>query len=351
MFIAQLIVLALLLLTPPVKYGFNRAYISPYNTLPVKGFWVLAVFFSHFSGYVALTGALNSAFLWVNRQIGQLCVVMFFFYSGYGIWISYQSKEDYLKTFVRHRFLPVWLSFAICILLFAAENRLLGIEYPLRDFLLSFTGWTSIGNSNWVMFVTFALYAAFFLCFKILRKSGKGPLGLTVYTAICFAMVAVLYFKKESWWYDTLLCFPAGMWYAALKNKIDGFAFRKNKNYVLLLAASAALLIGAYLLQKWHTIFFLMFAVQFCLVTAVITMKFTFRSVPLAFFGKHVFSIYILQRLVFHLGRYYGLHQYPYLFFAVCLVGTVLLAVGYDFVFDKCKRGLARRSGVAVKND
>lgn len=173
MFIAQLIVLALLLLTPPVKYGFNRAYISPYNTLPVKGFWVLAVFFSHFSGYVALTGALNSAFLWVNRQIGQLCVVMFFFYSGYGIWTSYQSKEDYLKTFVRHRFLPVWLSFAICILLFAAENRLLGIGF------LAFVYGLDVYRQFQLVYVRdLCSVCGVFPVLQNSEKKRKGPFGL-----------------------------------------------------------------------------------------------------------------------------------------------------------------------------
>lgn len=339
--IAYLILAALLLFCPLVKCGANQNYMAPSNTLAIKGFWVIVVFFSHYSSYVELSGKADLPFIWINSEIGQICVVMFLFYSGYGIWHSYQNKANYIKTFLKKRFFPTWVSFAICVLLFLIENMFLGIRYNFVDILFSFTGWNSIGNSNWYMFVTFALYILFFLCFRVFDNKNK-KFGLTVYTALCLGLVAILYFTKESWWYNTLLCFPAGMWYAALKNRIDDLLFKRNKNYVLILILSIVLLAGTYFLQQWHGVFFIIYAICFCIFTVVVTMKLTFNSKPLSFIGKHVFSIYILQRLFFNLGQHYGLNERPYLFFALCLICTIMLAVLYDCVFDKYKQLLTK---------
>lgn len=66
--------------------AFNDAYLSRRETTSVKGVFTLLVFFSHFSGYVSPDGGRADAlFRAVNSGIGQLMVVMFLFYSGYGI--------------------------------------------------------------------------------------------------------------------------------------------------------------------------------------------------------------------------------------------------------------------------
>ena len=337
MLIAYLILIALFVSFPLVKVGTNREYISQTNTAAIKGLFVILVFFCHYGGYVEFTSTLDLAFKWINNKIGQLCVVMFLFYSGYGIWYSYINKANYIRTFMKRRFLPVWLSFALCVLFFWLENAFLGIEYSFIDILFAFTGWTSIGNSNWYMFVTFALYIIFFLCFRMFNENSNKVRGLIIYTMLCCVLVIFLFFTKESWWYNTLLCFPAGMWFAVVKSKIDEFAFENNTNYIKLFVLSFILLVATCLLQQWHSVFFVPLAIQFSIFVVVVTMKFTFNSKLLSFCGEHVFSIYILQRLFFNLGQHYGLHQEPYLFFGVCLIGTIVLAIIYDYIFAKYK--------------
>ena len=127
------------------------------------------------------------------------------------------------------------------------------------------------------------------------------------------------------------------MWYSTLKNKIDSFAFKSNKSYAFILFSLIASLAITYLLQMRHGIFFIIYAIVFCILTVVVTMKFTFNSKPLSFVGKHVFSIYILQRLFFNLGQHYSLNEMPYLFFSLSIIATIFLAIIYDYIFEKCK--------------
>ena len=87
--------------------------------------------------------------------------------------------------------------------------------------MLAYTKWTSIGNSNWFMFVTFALYLLVFISFKLFNKNQLR--GLICFSILSIGLTITLFFLKESWWWNTLLCFPLGMWYGFFKERIDKY--------------------------------------------------------------------------------------------------------------------------------
>lgn len=333
------IILILILLFPRYEIAHKQAdYLSKDNTLAIKGFSVMLVFFSHFQSYVALSNnILDTSFVWINGQIGQLCVVMFLFFSGYGLWYSLTQKENYVLYFLKRRLFPTWLSFAICVLLFIIEDILLGYKYSTYEIVLSFSGWTSVGNSNWYMFVVFVLYIMFYLCFVHCTEKQR-IVRISIYSLICVALVILLSFVKEPWWWNSMLCMPAGMWFAQLKERIDCYLFSDNRKYVKTLLLSFIILAITWLLYKWHGFFFVIFSIQFCLTVCLIIQKIRFKSKILAFIGKHVFSIYILQRLVFNLGQHIGMNKNPYMFFVFSLLCTILIAVGYDKCYDKINK-------------
>lgn len=69
-----------------VKQGINASFLSKEQTTPIKGLFVILVFFRHFRGYVDMDhGLLNHLFVMLDSRSSQLIVTMFFFYSGYGI--------------------------------------------------------------------------------------------------------------------------------------------------------------------------------------------------------------------------------------------------------------------------
>lgn len=76
-----------------VKSGeFNSDYMSKDTTGAINGIFVLLVFMCHISGYMKLGGSSDTIWLDLKSWLGQLVVVTFLFYSGYGMMCSIMKK-------------------------------------------------------------------------------------------------------------------------------------------------------------------------------------------------------------------------------------------------------------------
>ena len=128
-------------------------------TNAIKDIFILLVFISHATPYITESGYDYSGigdflFLFINKNVGQWVVAMFLFYSGYGVMESINKKgREYLASFPRKRILCVLANFDVAVLAFFLTNICLGKYFTPQEYLLSFIGWTSVGNSNWYIFV------------------------------------------------------------------------------------------------------------------------------------------------------------------------------------------------------
>ena len=126
----------------------------------------------------------------VSRTLGQMIVVMFMFYSGYGIGESVKRKGmGYIKSFPKNRVLKTLLHFDVAILIYFILSLILELNYPSGQVALAFIGWTSIGNSNWYIFAVIILYVITWIAFSIFRKNkvaaAAGVTLLTVVNEVC----------------------------------------------------------------------------------------------------------------------------------------------------------------------
>lgn len=338
LFFVPLLILCLFGFKADFKNGFPD-YMSQQKTGAVKGIFVIIVFLSHSMQYTELSGGfLDVSFRWAMSILSQLMVVMFLFYSGYGIALSLEKKPGYVKTIPAKRFFRVWYHFALTIPVFYAVGLLVGKSYGVKRLLLSFVGVSGVGNSNWFVFDILLLYALTFFVFIFAKE--KLFAGTAVLTVLCVASVGVLYYFKRGsyWWYDTLLCYPLGMWYYIFKEKTDAFLFKSTKNRIAALSVNLILFSClAVLLEicgKTRKIF-IPEALVFALLVVLFTVNFSVNNRVLRFFGKHVFSVYILQRIPMIIMKRAGLSSQPLLFTLFCFVLTVGLAVGYDCLLEK----------------
>lgn len=81
------------------------------------------------------------------------------------------------------------------------------------------------------------------------------------------------------------------------------------------------------------------FAMIFCVVVVLCTMKFKINSQVLLWCGKNLFPLYIYQRVPmiilssFNDGAFAA--GYPSLFTGICLLITILMTLGYKYIAVK----------------
>lgn len=297
--------------------GIRPDYIGIPSSASIKGIFVIWVFFRHYKGFVSLQGPLDQPFLTLDRWLGQLIVAMFLFYSGYGIYESFQKKgRDYLRTIPKKRFLATLLHFDIAVLLYMLANLALGIHYSWQHNLLALTGWYSIGNSNWFIWVILMLYLVTWAALKLIPSKPWQVAAVTA-VSILYAVVYYHYYPDYWWWCDTVYCYAAGMGYSLCRQKIEAFLAKGTHYWAALVLLAAA--DGILFINRSSMVAYEILAVTFSLTVVLISMKVTIGNRVLRWFGGQVFTVYILQRLVMTLLSEAGLSAYPYLFLVVSL--------------------------------
>ena len=322
-------------------------FLQKQQTKSIQGIFTIIVLFSHFASYVSFDNVFDTSFVLITDKIGQLMVTMFLFYSGYGIVQSIKAKrEEYVKGFFRNRILSVYARFFVSVVLFIIVDLCLGkigTQYSIVDVLLSFTAWTSIGNSTWFMFATFALYIFVLISFNVFKKNElKTPIICVTALTVLYIIIFSLFLDKGVWWYNTILCFPLGMWVGYNYSKIISLQ-TNNKAYFIALATSILAFLGFWVLQDKipFAYGYCLMALSFTAIVLLFTMKFSIGNKILDFFGSHVFSIYMLQRITYIIFE--DVITSPYLFFVICFVLTIVIAVAFDYAFDKVYNKIKKR--------
>lgn len=309
----------------------NKDYLSIDTTASVKGIFILLVFFSHFNSYTALTSKTDLIYHQIVSSFGQTMVTLFLFYSGYGVMEAIKKKGiGYIDTFPSKRILATLFRFDCAVLLFLLIGWIFHNSYTLPQILLSLLGWESLGNSNWYIFVILVLYLVTYLGFKLIKSENHILPFLAV--AIMVALLVVLCWRfniKPLYWFDTALCYVAGMFCSLVRKYWDDLIARTNRLTRFIIWAGALLLLdGAFLILKSHGAIYtyLLSNVFFALLVVCFTMQFQIKNRILLWCGNNLFELYILQRIPMIVFQQLGIDQINiYLYFVLCLVVTILL--------------------------
>lgn len=318
--------------------GFNGDYLSRSRTDSIKGIFILLIVLTHSLQYVlasgyAFDGVGDRVYFNFLRAVNQLVVVMFLFYSGYGVGESFKRKGDnYVKSMPRHRVLGTLLNFDVAVVVFIFACFALSSPVTLKQCLLSFVAWDSVGNSEWYIFVILLCYVLTYFTLSFVHRTAGVQVGVMI--VLCVAAVCALSYFKESWWHNTLLSYPAGFAFSAYKDKIESCL----KKYYwpllsLLCLAFAALYYCIFVYDKMGLVFNCL-SIVFAFLVLMITLKCSVGNPILEWFGKNLFPVYIYMRLPMMVIE----HKYPELiavqpavFIMISLVVTVLIASFYKF--------------------
>ena len=315
---------------------FHKDYISINQTTSINGLFTLLVFWSHVCTYISLDGSFDKPYTVFKSYLLQMVVVPFLFYSGYGIMESIKKKGTaYVKDIPKNRFFKVLLHLDIAVVLFLIVNFVFGKTYPVKRILLSFIGYSAVGNSNWYIFAVLGLYAVVFIAFMIARKNNILGVILATMLSVGFVYAQIL-LKRDSWCYDTIILFPVGMIFSIVKEPLEKLITKHDCIYFTAFGLAFLAYTLFYFKRDDGIEFYSMWGILFMALVVLATMKVKIGNGILDFFGSHVFSVYILQRIPMIILSKLGLAaSHKYVFVVLCFVCTVVMAVLFDFFTGK----------------
>lgn len=324
----------------------NGLYMSRERTMMINGFFIWIVFISHHNQYLLEANnklTIDTHTMRLLWRIGQLCVATFFFYSGYGIMASIKKGGAlYVKKLILRRFPNLLLHMTLAVCLYWLLQTCYGKSYTLSTVLLSFTGWNSLGNSNWFIFVSLTSYLIIAATYYLTRKWGNVlffAVSIILFTGF---IGACIYCNKGSYWYNTCLCVPAGMIFCQYRLYLEKLVLRTR--IPAWVHGGALVLTSALLYRSIHRFPYLnnITAIVFALGITLIFSCISTKRVPMALSwsgGAGLFYLYIFQRIPMIIGYNSEWHLYSApLYQLFCFICTILLAIAASKAFSQVDR-------------
>lgn len=270
------------------------AWLSRDDSNAVKGVFILMVFVAHtfdytFKGTSWELNFIDQIALSVRGLFGQLIVVMFFFFSGYGVSESIREKKEYVRTMPKNRILGTLLNFDIAVLVFALFTFVYTGSFPYAKLVPAFVGWDSVGNSNWYIFSILLCYLVVYIVAMTCKKIG------IVTLMVLIAVTQVLSLVRPNYWYNTMLAFPLGMliserrvWALSVLDK------HFSKGFMVCVTLFSVIYCFRY---DWHGFRYNALSVCFAMLIIIIMHKVRVENKFLVWCGRKLFPLYIYQRL------------------------------------------------------
>jgi hypothetical protein len=307
---------------------------------------------------------------------GIIAVAFFFFCSGFGLVKRWLTDNNYTKGFMKRRIFTVLVPYFICNYIYLTEALLGNIRYgnhfSFVQVICAFFGLFLVNNQMWFAVEIMLLYAAFRLIFGTVKKAKT---GILLMTGVVLVMVTIGFFSQHSysltmsywfqgeWWYNTILMFPVGMFYAYKEERINNII---RKAFTAILLSSAVLVVifdyihrdltermiyytglpwqpGAILDRLTGLTEETIFELVFIILVITIVSKIKIGNPVLKFLGKISLEVimlnYFLIENLYFIYEKYGLTVYV----PAVLIGTIVFA---SVVYLIKNLVLERRSGL-----
>ncbi|SEF86897.1 Membrane-bound acyltransferase YfiQ, involved in biofilm formation [Eubacterium ruminantium] len=285
-------------------------------------FAALMVILHHMVQRITDCGGIDKGLITEWNSFGILCTSIFFFFSGFGLYKSCKTKENYLVGMLRKRLPTILIPFyAINIIYLIVDPR--DRLSNAFDVFTSLIGFTLVNSNAWFVVELSILYIAFYLCFRKSGSERKAICRLTVFTLMLVTTSLLLghdttkvrghWFMGE-WWYNTTLIFIMGILFAKNESRIKAFMTRRWK---ILLPVSLLLLVGWYIFEEyieanygyyreWQghpgypeklltLVVQLIFCMIFMFIILLVNLKLQFGNPALRFLGSITYEIYLIH--------------------------------------------------------
>ena len=316
----------------------NNDYLGVKSTTGVKGFLAIGIIFHHLSQWVT-TGEEFSNFGYMGTYI----VSVFFFLSGYGLYVQNGRKENYLDNFLVKRLSKVLIPFIVISSIYLIYRRMNGQVLSSVYFIDLFKKGSTVIYNGWFVDIIILMYIFFYISFTVFSNKKIAILVNTVF--IIFYIVLAIKLEYGFWWYDSSLPFVLGLIWAKNKKYIDEIL---NKYYFIILVCITGLLFTfhqySFILKKLNLVdsysYVLAANIDNIIFTIffVLTMrKIDFSNSRLLFLGKISFELYMIHGLVMSIfGKYFVTSRLNDVIFTILvLIVSISLAWLINLIIKK----------------
>lgn len=307
-------------------------YISKDKSTSIKGIFILLVFFSHFNKYATYTGLMDAVYFKIVGVVGQIMVVPFLFYSGYGVMESIKRKgKEYVATIPKNRILKVFLQYAIAMSVVLIIRFAMGEKILFFDVLLTFVCW----KRDWFILAIIFLYLFTYLSFKIIKTEKYFINVLLVFTLTVFYIV-ILCNLKSSYWYDTVLAYPVGMLYSLYREKIEKLTTYRLYKWIFSLLIIGIFAAGLKVFGTENLITVLLGFILTGIFIVIFTTRVSLHNKVLNWVGVHLFEIYLLHQVPIMVLNKIGFIQIsPPVSFIIAVTITMMLSFWFAKGYKK----------------
>ena len=360
------------------KDEWNEEAFSLRQMKAIQGFATLCIMLHHCGQKVSAS--------WIDKRfykpgldffvpIGYILVTFFTFSSGYGLYKSFKTKENYLKNhFILKRIVPIVVLGYVINLIFLAVRYALGERITGEKLLWYLTGAKLCNPNSWYVYIIPLFYLCFYFAFRYIKSEKKALTVVLIFTIAYQLLGASIdhndWIMRGEWWYNSIHLFVVGIFFARHEEKIVGHIKKHHALYVILGIVSILAFtvfsefcksFFSYYGENWDASFKVSRRV-ICLIseilvsssvvfTAYVTgLKLRIGNRFLAFMGAITLQFYLIHGLFVEMfcfafeGKYKSLYyiKNPALFvlvvFALGLPSAVILKKAEDLIKRLCRK-------------
>ena len=316
----------------------NNDYLGVKSTTGLKGFLALGIVLHHLSQWVT-TGEEFSNFGYMGTYI----VSVFFFLSGYGLYVQNEKKENYLDSFLVKRLFKILIPFIFISSIYLIYRKINGQELSNSFFIDLFKKGSTVIYNGWFVDIIILMYIFFYISFRMFSDKTIAILVNTV--LIIFYIVLAIKLGYGFWWYNSSLPFVLGLVWAKNKENIDRLL--KKYYFIPLVSVTVLLFVShqySFILQKFHLVDNYSYAlaanidnVIFTFYLILIVRKIDFSNNYLLFLGRVSFELYMIHGLVISIfGKYFETSRLNDIIFTTSvLIVSIFLAWLINVIIKK----------------
>ncbi len=332
----------------------QNSLISKEHSDGLKGWMCIAVLIHHLAIFSGIFD--NTWFGHFLYLLGSWAVAVFLFLSGYGLYCSYAEKGmDYLKGFFRKRFLPLYASYAVAVVVYFTYDFKTGMTAV--KVIKSLTWGGTIVSFGWFFQMLFVMYLLFFFVFRFCKNKylKSGIIGAVLLTYLIFAHC----FGQ----YDTpIIAFATGMIAGVHRASIRRFI---QKYTGLVMPISFMAFFAVYMLYVLGTIMgkfqmgyvtwgalsvlagqgIIWFAVCICTICEKHRARMIDNPV-MQTIKKISFEVYVLQGIV--IRSLSLIIENRVIFFFAAFAAVMILAVPFHFVIKMINKLIKEKSPIVI---